>query len=149
MTAKCEQPCRASVGKHRGFTIVEVLVVILLIGLLAVFIVPPYINRAEQARRDLVPAQMAIIENALAMFYRDCGRYPEQAEKLDVLITSPQGLVGKWKGPYCKGSQLLDPWGNPLVYQRPGTKNRTYDIISYGRDGQPAGEGENADIYND
>ena len=149
MIPKHKQPYSSTVGRHGGFTIVEVLVVILLIGLLAVFIVPPYINRAEQARRDLVRPQMAILENALAMFYRDCGRYPEQAEKVDVLVTSPQGLVGKWKGPYCKESQLLDPWGNPFVYQRPGTKNRTYDLISYGKDGQQAGEGENADIYND
>ena len=135
-------------NEQNGFTIVEVLVVILLIGLLAVFVVPPYINRAEKAKHDITKTRIAIIENSLGAFNLDCGRYPTQAEGLGALITAPQGLAGKWKGPYCKESQLKDPWNNPLQYARPGTKNSSFDLFSYGRDGQSGGEEEDADVYN-
>lgn len=135
-------------NKHNGFTIVEILVVILLIGLLAVFVVPPYIGRSEKAKHDIAKSRIAIIENSLGAFNLDCGRYPNVAEGLESLLKEPQGLADKWKGPYCKESQLLDSWGNPLVYIRPGTTGSQFDIISYGRDGKSGGEGEDADIVN-
>ncbi len=133
-----------------GFTIVEVLVVILLIGLLAVFMVPRYLKKAEQSKVIIAKAQLATIEQDLAGFMFDCGRYPTQAEGLDALQVAPSSLVGKWKGPYGKKNDIIDPWGNKFVYRNPGQKNPNgFDLFSYGADGQEGGQGNNADIYND
>ena len=85
---------------------------------------------------------------SVEMFNQDCGRYPSQSEGLAVLVDAPAGLAN-WHGPYCKKTQLVDPWRNALVYKRPGTHNSEYDIISYGADGIQSGEGVNADGYND
>ena len=133
-----------------GFTIVEVLVVILLISLLAAFIVPQYIGRAEEAKRQVTRARIALLENAVMMLYRDTGKYPQSSEGLAALVEPPQSMAGQWKGPYCKPSQIIDDWGNPFVYTCPGQKNpRSFDITSYGRDGRLGGEGDDADIVND
>ncbi|MBN1766546.1 MAG: type II secretion system major pseudopilin GspG [Sedimentisphaerales bacterium] len=133
-----------------GFTIVEVLVVILLISMLAVFMVPRYLERAEMAKGKSAKPKIAILEVNLGMFMTDCGRYPTQSEGLEALQSAPAGLSEKWRGPYGKHDDLLDPWGNQFIYVYPGTKNpNTFDIISYGKDGQIGGEDENADIYND
>ena len=109
---------------------------------------PPHFRKAKA---DLVKPRMAVIENALNEFKRDCGRLPDEAEGgLDALLTSPPALEGRWKGPYCKKSQFVDPWGNPYVYVREGQVNSgSFDLISYGADGQEGGEGENADVVND
>jgi general secretion pathway protein G len=133
-----------------AFTIVEVLVVIMLIGLLAVFVVPRYLERAQSAKRNVAKAQLADLEKAISMFYMDCGRYPDTSDGgLQSLLKAPSSLTEKWHGPYTKESQLVDPWGRPIVYAKPGVKNPdSYDILSYGKDGQPGGEGDNADIYN-
>ena len=136
-----QQPCR------RAFTLVEVLVVIVLLGLLAVFVVPQYIQKVGPAKQTVARTQIAVLENHLAMFFADVGRYPTQAEGLDVLVSAP-GLA-KWKGSYCKASQLIDPWGNPYEYKRPGVHNQDFDIVSLGEDGQPGGDGVNTDIIND
>ena len=112
--------------------------------------VPRYLERAETAKRSAAKAQIAILEQHLGAFMMDCGRYPSQSEGLSVLRTAPSGLTDKWKGPYGKESDLTDPWGNPFKYVMSGTKNpNAFDIISYGKDLQQGGEGENADIYND
>jgi len=136
--------------KIHGFTIVEVLVVVLLISLLAVLLVPKFIGSVPAAQRKIAKAQIATIEQLLSGFLMNCGRYPNQVEGLKALRTAPAGLTDKWKGPYGKESDLIDPWGNPFDYKNPGTKNPTsYDIISYGADGKPGGEGDSEDIYND
>ncbi len=136
--------------KTRGFTIIEILVVIILISILAALIVPRYLERAEQAKRLATKASIARIEQHLGAFYTDCSRYPTPSEGLSALRSAPPGLGDKWKGPYGGESDLIDPWGNQYVYQKPGKKNpNRYDIISYGADGQPGGEGDNADITND
>ena len=135
-----------------GFTIVEILVVILLISLLAVFVVPPYLNRIDKAKHDIAQSQIELLSQCLDQFALDCGRYPDAGagEGLQALLKAPSTLADKWRGPYCKAKQLIDPWGHPLVYIKPGSKNpQSYDLISYGKDGQPGGEGDNADIYND
>jgi len=133
-----------------GFTIVEVLVVILLISLLAVFVVPQYLDRLEGGKREAARAQVALVEQHLNAFLLDCGRYPEQSEGLEALRTAPAGVVDKWRGPYGKASHLIDPWGNAMQYFKPGKVNpNSFDIVCYGKDGQPGGEGDNADIYND
>lgn len=132
-----------------AFTMVEILVVILLISLLAVFVVPQYMGRSEEAKRGIAKSHMALLEERLAAFQMDCGRYPEQSEGLKALVEAPPGLTEKWRGPYCKASQLKDPWGNAFDYRRPGTINPEFDLISYGADGKQGGEGNNADLYND
>lgn len=136
--------------KNRGFTIVELLVVVLIISMLSAFVVPRMLSHLGQARSDIARSKMATIENALGRFYLDCGRYPTDNEGLDALVAAPSGLQDRWQGPYLRRSELLDPWGNPYDYRAQGQINPGhFDIISYGADGQPGGEGENAEIYND
>ena len=136
--------------KVNGFTIVEVLVVILLISLLAVILVPKLVQRVPEAKRRIAKTQIVALEQLMSQFMMDCGRYPSQTEGMQSLRDAPPGLNEKWKGPYAKESDLIDPWGTPFKYERPGTKNpNSFDIISYGSDCQPGGEGDNADIFND
>lgn len=133
---------------RRAFTLIELLVVIVIIGILAAFVTPNLVRSLGKSKAELAKAKMAIIENAIARFYMDCGRYPSDAEGLEVLVSNP-GDPG-WNGPYLKPSQILDPWGNPYIYIAEGTVNPgSFDLISCGADGVEGGEGENADIYND
>jgi general secretion pathway protein G len=144
------QPMK-STGKTRGFTLVEILVVVLIISLLAAFVAPKLFKGLGKTKRDIARSKMAILEDALGRFYLDCQRYPDQSEGLEALLISPSGIEqGKWNGPYLKKSELLDPWGNRYVYVPEGTVNQgSYDLISYGADGAAGGSGENSDIYND
>ncbi|MFC1676253.1 type II secretion system major pseudopilin GspG [Planctomycetota bacterium] len=139
--------------EHRsraGFTIVELLVVILIISMLAAFVAPKMFRGLGKAKHDIAKAKMADIENSLGRFYIDCGRYPDDSEGLDVLLESPDGLEEKWNGPYLKQSALLDPWENPYIYVADGEVNPgSFDLISLGADGQEQGDGDNEDIYND
>jgi general secretion pathway protein G len=135
---------------NQGFTIVELLIVILIISMLAVFVAPRMFKGLGKAKRDIAKANMANIENALGRFYVDCGRYPTDSEGLEVLIVAPAELEEKWNGPYIKRSKLLDPWENPYDYREEGQINPgSFDLISYGADGQEGGEGDDEDIYND
>lgn len=131
-----------------AFTLVEILAVIVLIGLLAVFVVPPFFQKIEPAKAKIAKAQIMELDSAVAGFFTDCSRFPDQSEGLRALLAAPAGLENKWAGPYCKETQLKDPWGFDLTYQRPGTNNLAFDIISRGADGQPGGEGPNADVFN-
>jgi general secretion pathway protein G len=137
--------------QKKGFTLIELLVVILIISMLAGFVAPNVLKRLGKAKTDLAKPRMAMLENALKSFEFDCGRLPDEAEGgLEALLTAPPELEEKWNGPYLKQSQLLDPWGNPYVYVLEGEYNvGSFDLISYGADGQEGGEGENADIVND
>jgi general secretion pathway protein G len=135
--------------KRKAFTLVELLVVVLIISMLAVFVAPRMFTGLGEARRKIAKSKMAIIDSALAKFYYDCGRYPDDSEGLDALITAPPGLEEKWKGRYLKPSELLDPWDHPYLYVAEGQVNPgSYDLISLGADGLDGGEGENEDIYN-
>jgi general secretion pathway protein G len=135
---------------NKGFTLVEMLVVVLIISMLAAFIAPRFIGGLSEAKTKIARSKMTIIEDALGRFYLDCDRLPTQSEGLDALITAPPGLTDKWKTPYLKKSDLLDPWGNPYEYRAVGTENLgSFDLISYGADGVQGGEGENEDIVND
>ena len=134
----------------KGFTVIELLVVILLISMLVVFVVPKMLKQVPEAKRKIAKAKMANIEVAIGKFYLDCGRYPDDTEGLEVLIEAPADLEEKWKGTYLKRSELFDPWDNPYEYRAEGEINLgSFDLISYGADGQYGGEGDDADIYND
>jgi len=137
--------------KDKGFTLIELMVVIVIIAMLGTFVAGPVMKKLKRAKSDLAKPRMALIENALKSFEFDCGRLPDESEGgLDALMTAPPELEEKWNGPYLKKSQLLDPWGNPYVYVSEGQFNPgSFDLISYGADGQEGGEGENADVVND
>ncbi len=137
-------------GKRKGFTIIELIVVISIISLLVVFVAPKMFRQLGQAKKDLVIPRMKLVENALERFAINCGRYPDDSEGLGALLSAPEGLDEKWRGPYLKRKQLLDPWGNPFVYEAAGeVGSDIYILISYGADGEPGGDGDNADITNE
>jgi general secretion pathway protein G len=124
-----------------GFTLIELIVVIALVAVLAAVIAPNLLGKATEANRKSAGIQLEKVANAIELYRLETGRYPE--EMVD-LVQKPQG-VERWSGPYIRKSQLKDPWGNELVLQQPG-ENGPFDVISYGSDGQPGGEGDDADI---
>ncbi|HZX28163.1 MAG TPA: type II secretion system major pseudopilin GspG [Telluria sp.] len=132
--------------KHgRGFTLLELLVVIVIIGLLAAYVGPKYFAQLGKSEVTVAKAQIEAFEKALDTFRLDMGRYPTTEEGLNALMTAPASAAGKWTGPYLKKGVPADPWGHPYAYRAPGTKGE-YEIISLGKDGQPGGTGEAADI---
>ena len=135
--------------KQKAFTLVELLVVILIISMLAAFVAPRMFKGLGKAKADIARAKMAIIEDALARFYIDCGRYPDDSEGLGVLLAPPADAEDKWNGPYLKQSDLIDPWNNQYIYVAEGIYNPgSFDLVSLGADGIDGGEDDNADIIN-
>ncbi|MBK8019575.1 MAG: type II secretion system major pseudopilin GspG [Betaproteobacteria bacterium] len=132
--------------RPRGFTLLELLVVIVIIGLLAGYVGPRYFAQVGKSEVKVARAQIDAFEKALDTYRLDVGRYPTTEEGLTVLEVRP-GNEAKWQGPYLKKSIPPDPWGKPYQYRSPGEKNE-FDIFSFGKDGQAGGEGENADIGN-
>lgn len=137
---------RQSVRMHAGFTLLELLVVMVIIGLLAGYVGPKYFSQIGKSEVKVTRAQIDGLGKALDHFRLDIGRYPSTEEGLAVLITRPADQP-KWDGPYLTKNVPLDPWGNPYIYKYPG-EHGEYDLISNGKDGQPGGEGEAADITN-
>ena len=137
--------------KRKGFTLVELLVVIIILGLLAAYTVPKIFTTLGKAKHDIARSQMALIEQGLGRFQYDCHRLPTDSEGLEALIEMPDELEGKWDGRYCKKSALIDPWGNPYLYFAGSGElgNKEYELISFGADGVEGGEGDNEDITND
>lgn len=129
-----------------GFTLLELLVVIVIIGLLAAYVGPRYFSQLGKSQATAARAQIDAFEKALDTFRLDMGRYPTAEEGLAALMARPHDDP-KWNGPYLKKAIPQDPWGRAYLYQVPGTKG-DYTIVSYGRDGQPGGAGEDADIAN-
>ena len=136
-------------NKSYAFTLVEMLAVIVLIGLLAVFVVPRVLERVGPAKHATAVTQIVQLQSLLSLFNQDIGRYPSQSEGLEALLECPPGLSDKWKGPYGSKRHLTDPWGNSFEYRQPGTQNKPYDIICHGADGLLGGEGDKADISNE
>ena len=134
-------------GRSRGFTLLELLVVMVIIGLLAGFVAPRYFAQVGKSRVKAARAQIDALDKALEAFRLDVGRLPTTEEGLAALNAAPQGVTN-WGGPYLKKDVPLDPWGHAYVYGQPGTHQNDFDLISYGRDGQPGGNGEDADITN-
>lgn len=136
--------CRKSTDA--AFTLIELMVVIVILGILATFIMPRILDRPEQARRVRAKVDIRSIQSALALFKADTGRYPTSAESLAALVTDP-GVRGWRKGGYLEQQKLpTDPWKNPYIYRCPGQESRDYEIVTYAKDGEPGGTGDNADI---
>lgn len=137
----------ASCARHseRGFTLVEMLVVITIIALIMALVGPRVLNYLTDAKIKTARIQIASFENALDLYYLDANRYPTTSEGLHALVERPGGTVA-WTGPYLKGDAVPnDPWGRSYVYRSPG-EHGPYDIMSYGADGQEGGTGADADI---
>ena len=143
---------RASNGKSRlrgleGFTLLEIMVVIVILGLLAALVVPKLIGRTEEAKRTQTRLQIKNLEQALQLFKLDNGFYPGTEQGIEALVRAPE--TGRIPKNYRKGGYLdrvpKDPWGNNYAYVSPGTHG-DYDITSYGADSVPGGDGEDADI---
>ncbi len=127
-----------------GFTLIELIVVVVIIGLLAGLVLPQFIRQEEKAKLKATRAQIELLGTALDTFRLDIGRYPTTEEGLQALRQKPATL-DRWDGPYIKKELPEDPWGKPYVYKSPGDHG-PYDIISYAADGVPGGEGDNRDI---
>jgi general secretion pathway protein G len=129
---------------EKGFTLIELLVVVIIIGLLASLVAPKFFGKLGASKQKTAKAQIELFGSALDSFRLDVGRYPTTEEGLNALREKPSS-VEKWQGPYLPKAIPKDPWGRDYVYKCPG-EHGEYDIISYGLDGQPGGEGENADV---
>ncbi len=134
------------VRQRRGFTLLELLVVMVIIGLLAAYVGPKYFSQIGKSEVKTARAQIVAFEKALQQFRVDVGRYPSTEQGLQSLLTKPSN-TSKWDGPYLEKSLPLDPWGQPYLYVSPG-EHGDVDISSNGRDGRPGGDGLDADITN-
>lgn len=134
----------SKIGDARGFTLMELLLVLVIIGLLAALVGPTIYQRIRPAKQQAARAQIENFGSALDSFYVDVERYPSDQEGFDALRNRPQG-ANNWNGPYLKKEVPKDPWGNPYIYRSPG-RNGGYEISSYGADGREGGDGENADV---
>jgi general secretion pathway protein G len=130
-------------GKQ-GFTLIEILIVMVIIGLLAALVGPRMFGKVGKSKQKAAKAQISLLETALDTYRLDVGKYPTTDLGLQALRNRPEGLE-KWDGPYLPKEIPLDPWGHAYVYTFPG-EHGDYDIISYGLDGRLGGEGEDADV---
>jgi general secretion pathway protein G len=135
---------------QEGFTLIELMIVIVIIGILATLLIPRIMERPEEARRIKAKADIKTIESALKLYKIDTGNYPTTEQGIEALIRKPDTspVPKKWReGGYLEGDAVpKDPWGNPYYYTASGGAGRDYEIVSYGRDGQPGGTGRDADI---
>ena len=129
-----------------GFTLLELLVVMVIIGLLVAYVGPRYFAQIGKSEVKVAKAQIDGLEKALDTYRLDVGRYPTTEQGLAALNEKPANET-KWQGPYLKKGVPADPWGNPYQYRSPGEKGE-FDLFSFGKDGQVGGEGENADVTN-
>lgn len=133
-------------GQQKGFTLLELLVVMVIIGLLAGYVGPKYFNQIGKSEIKMASAQIQAFESALDSFRLDVGRYPTTDEGLNALLVQPSNL-SRWNGPYLKKAIPLDPWHNAYIYRAPGT-TKEFDLLSYGKDGKSGGNRDGADIIN-
>lgn len=142
--SRCSKNIAVHFQKDGGFTLLELLVVIVIIGLLSGLVVPRYFDTVGKSKAKIARAQMTSLEQALDQYRLDVGRYPAPEQGLTALIAQPTG-ESRWQGPYLKKDVPKDPWDNPYVYKLSANQQEV-EIVSLGSDGQPGGSGEARDI---
>ena len=135
---------RTSTAAAAGFTLLELLVVIVIIGLLAGYVAPKYFAQVGKSEIQVARAQIDALEKAIDQYRLDNRHYPSTEQGLEALLSRPASATG-WNGPYLRKAVPTDPWGRPYLYRTPGQKGE-YEVVSYGRDGKPGGSGEDADL---
>ncbi len=136
---------RAERDQQSGFTLLELLVVVAIIGLLAAYVGPRYLSQVNKSEVTAARAQIEAIARALESYRLDVGSYPATEVGLKALQRAP-GNQPRWRGPYLQKELPDDPWGHAYVYRLVAANGREFELLSYGRDGRPGGEGDNADI---
>lgn len=139
----------ATDGQPQGFTLIEILVVIIVLGLLAALVAPRIIGRVSEAKSTTARTQIELLSVALDNYRLDNGYYPTTDQGLGALRVTPrvEPVPGNWRGPYLRKDVPLDPWDRPYIYRSPGEQDASgFDLLTLGRDGQPGGEDEDADI---
>lgn len=131
----------------RAFTLLELLVVMVIIGLLAGYVGPRYFSQIGKSETKAARAQIDALEKALDQYRLDTGHYPTSQQGLTALNQAPANEP-RWNGPYLKKTVPLDPWGKPYIYRQPGEHNNDFDLFSYGSDGQTGGQDDGSDVTN-
>ena len=131
--------------RNRGFTLLELLVVILIIGLLTAVVGPRFLGQVSKSETTAARAQLDALDKALQSYRIDTGRFPSNLQGLRALVAPPADEP-RWRGPYMQGEIPPDPWGTPYQYRSPGATGRDFDLFSLGRDRAPGGAGDDADI---
>ncbi|HYE61195.1 MAG TPA: type II secretion system major pseudopilin GspG [Phycisphaerales bacterium] len=134
---------------RRAFTIIEVIVIVVIIGVIAAVVTPRLFSKVTESKKSMAQSNAATLFQAMQTYSLDCGM-PEPGSSIRILLERPSNVdEGAWKGPYVQNeNDLKDPWGNYFNLVVPGQFNVDFDIVSYGKDGQPDGEGENEDIIS-
>ena len=133
--------------RQSGFTLIEIMVVVVILAVLGALVVPKILENVDKARVTRAQSDIRAIQTALDLYRLDNFKYPTTEQGLQALVTQPNDpTITNWRAGGYLPSLPKDPWGNPYQYQSPGADGRDYDIISYGRDGKPGGEGYDADI---
>lgn len=146
MNSFIRQQGKSISGSSNGFTLLELLVVLVILGLLVGIVAPRFFGQVGKSEAKTAKAQVRALEDALDQYRLDVGRYPTSEQNLAALMAQPTGEA-RWQGPYLKKSVPNDPWGNAYQYRQPG-EHGEFDLFSLGKDGQPGGTGEAADIQN-
>src|SRR5258706_6739699 len=134
-------------ARRAGFTLLELLVVVAIIGLLVGYVAPRYFGQIGKSEVATAKAQIDALDKALDQYRLDTGHYPATDAGLASLVTRPASEP-RWNGPYLRKAVPLDPWGKAYIYRSPGAQGADFDLLSYGKDGQPGGTGEDADLSN-
>ncbi|HLX81146.1 MAG TPA: type II secretion system major pseudopilin GspG [Burkholderiales bacterium] len=134
-------------ARQPGFTLIELLVVVAILGLLVGYAAPRYFGQVGKSEVTTAKAQIDALEKALDQYRLDTGHYPANDIGLAALVDRPLNEP-RWSGPYLRKAVPLDPWGKPYIYRYPGAQGADYDLLSYGKDGQTGGSGEDADLSN-